>query len=249
MPRKKLKRFAEISGFENVLEDPPDIKGCREYFGNHNPITLELACGKGEYTLGLARRFPERNFIGIDKKGDRIWRGARIALEQHLKNVIFLRTDIERIRELFGKEGISEIWITFPDPFPGQRNAAKRLISPPFLDIYRDILKTSGSIHLKTDADDLFDYTLRILKAESCTVHNITHDLYRQPVSDELLALKTTYEKKHIEAGRTIKYLCFGFRNNQQHILENRNENPGKRAVDEIGFGPAGDKNRYGTRF
>jgi tRNA (guanine-N7-)-methyltransferase len=243
MPRKKLKRFAEISKFENVLEDPPDIKGCREYFGNDNPITLELACGKGEYTLGLARRYPGRNFIGIDKKGDRIWRGARIALERNMKNVIFLRTDIERIGELFGKKEISEIWITFPDPFPGQRKTAKRLTSPIFLKIYRRILKMNGFIHLKTDDDDLFDYTLHILKSEGCIVHDVTHDLYEKPVSNDLLALKTTYEKKHIEAGRTIKHLCFGFEDHQKNMPENGNLDPGKSAGRAVSFGPTGGKN------
>ena len=239
MPRKKLKRFAEISRFENVLEDPPDIKGrCREYFGNDNSITLELACGKGEYTLGLARRFPDRNFIGVDRKGERIWKGARIALEQNLKNVIFLRTDIERIADLFGEKEISEIWITFPDPFPGQGKASKRLTSPAFLNIYRDILKMNGAIHLKTDDDDLFDYTLRILKAEDCTVHNITRDLYKQPISNELLTLKTTYEKKHIEAGKTIKYLCFGFGSHQPDMPEYKNANSGKSMADDVSIGP-----------
>lgn len=222
MPRKKLRRFAELSNFDNVFEDPPAWKGrwSQTCFGNNKPITLELACGKGEYTLGLARRFPGRNFIGIDRKRERIWRGAGMALEQNLKNVIFLRTDIERIDDLFGEKEISEIWITFPDPFPGQRKASKRLTSPRLLNRYRKVLELNGVMHLKTDDDDLFDYTLRILKAEDCILHNITRDLYKQPISDELLTLKTTYEKKHIEAGRTIKYLCFRFRNHQPDMPE-----------------------------
>ncbi len=131
MPRKKLKRFAELSTFDNVFEDPPDWRGrwSRECFGNNSPITLELACGKGEYTLGLAQRYPDRNFIGIDRKGERIWRGARIALDQNLKNVIFLRSDIEQIIHLFDKNEISEIWITFPTLIPAMakpRNASRR---------------------------------------------------------------------------------------------------------------------------
>lgn len=217
MPRKKLKRFAELSTFENVFQYPPDWQGrwSQECFGNNNPITLELACGKGEYTLGLAQRYPDRNFIGIDRKGERIWRGASIALDQNLKNVIFLRTDIENIIDLFDKNEISEIWITFPDPYPGQSKATKRLTSPRLLNIYRNVLKSNGIIHLKTDDVDLFDYTIGILKAEDCIVHKVNHDLYKQSVSDEFLALKTTYEKRHLEAGRTIKYLRFGFDKNR----------------------------------
>ncbi len=227
MPRKKLKRFAELSTVDNVFEDPPDWRGrwSRECFGNNNPITLELACGKGEYTLGLAQRYPDRNFIGIDRKGERIWRGARIALDQNLKNVIFLRSDIEQIIHLFDKNEISEIWITFPDPYPGHGKASKRLTSPRLLNIYRNVLKSNGIIHLKTDDEDLFDYTIGILKAGDCIVHNVNRDLYKQSVSDELLALKTTYEIRHLEAGRTIKYLCFGFNKNRPDTNKYRDNN------------------------
>lgn len=227
MPRKKLKRFAELSAFDNVFQEPPDCKSrwSQEAFGNNNPITLELACGKGEYTLALAQRFPDGNFIGIDRKGERIWKGARMALEQNLKNVIFLRTDVENISDMFGENEISEIWITFPDPYPKQGKALKRLTSPRLLKIYRQILELNGVIHLKTDDDDLFDYTLRILKAEDCILHKVTRDLYEKPISDQLLALKTTYEKRHMEAGRTIKYLRFGFNIGQtgtQNRVNNR---------------------------
>ena len=243
MPRKKLKRFAELSKFDNVFEDPPDWRGrwSRECFGNNNPITLELACGKGEYTLGLAQRYPDRNFIGIDRKGERIWRGASTALDQNLKNVIFLRSDIEQIIHLFDKNEISEIWITFPDPYPKQGKALKRLTSPRLLNIYRNVLKSNGIIHLKTDDEDLFDYTIGILKAEGCIVHSVNRDLYKQSISDELLALKTTYEKRHLEAGRTIKYLRFGFNKNQPDINKYRDTDRGKRIADDVDIGPLGD--------
>ncbi len=215
MPRKKLKRLGELSTLDNVFEDPPDWRGrwSRECFGNNNPITLELACGKGEYTLALAQKFPHRNFIGIDRKGERIWKGARMALDQNLKNMVFLRTDVENISDMFGENEISEIWITFPDPYPKQGKALKRLTSPRFLNIYRKVLEFSGIIHLKTDDGDLFNYTLKALNAEDCNIYKSTRDLHAEPISDEILALKTTYEKRHMEAGRTIKYLRFGFSN------------------------------------
>jgi tRNA (guanine-N7-)-methyltransferase len=231
MPRKKLKRFAELSTFDNVFEDPPDWRGrwSREGFRNNNPITLELACGKGEYTLGLAQRYPDRNFIGIDRKGERIWRGARTAHEQNLGNVIFLRTDIEKIIDLFDKNEISEIWITFPDPYPGHGKAMRRLTSPRHLNIYKNILKSNGIIHLKTDDEILFDYTLGVMEAENCIIHRLIRDIHGQPVSDELLALKTTYEKRHLEAGKTIKYLCFGFGKIEPDLLENRGSITGQK--------------------
>jgi len=239
MPRKKLKRIAEISSFDNVFEDAPDWKGnwSQTCFGNNRPITLELACGKGEYTLGLAQRFPDRNFIGVDRKGDRIWKGARIALEQNLKNVIFLRTDVEQIIDLFGEKEISEIWITFPDPYPRHVKASKRLTSPRLLNIYRNVLEPNGAIHLKTDDEDLFDYTLRVLETEGCIVNRVTHDLYKQPISDELLSLKTTYEKRHLEAGKTIRYLCFGFERHQPDMPKYGNASSGNSVVDDVGIG------------
>ena len=242
MPRKKLKRFAALSTFDNVYEDPLDWRGrwSRACFGNDNPVTLELACGKGEYTIELARRFPDRNFIGIDRKGERIWRGASTALEQNLKNVTFLRTDIEKIIDLFGENEISEIWITFPDPFPGQGKASKRLTSPRLLNIYRNILELGGIMHLKTDDEDLFDYTLRTLETEDCIVHSITRDLYKRPVSDELLTLKTTYEKRHLEKGKTIKYLCFGFKKRLVDAREYEEGDPGKRIADDTHIDRAG---------
>jgi tRNA (guanine-N7-)-methyltransferase len=213
MPRKKLKRIKELASFPNVLQEPLEISmGWHlNYFGNNNPVTLEMACGKGEYTVGLARRFPERNFIGIDRKGGRIYRGAKIALDENLRNAMFLRMDAERIGDIFGDDDISEIWITFPDPFPRKSKASRRLTSPGFLKTYRRLLRPKGKVHLKTDDDPFFAYTLESLKEEKCVIHRITLDLHSESADDEILSLKTTYERRHLEAGRTIKYLCFGF--------------------------------------
>lgn len=213
MSRKKLRKFAELETFPNVIQYPEEITPdwYFRYFGNDNPITLESACGKGEYTVGLARRFPERNFIGIDLKGARIWRGAKIALEEKLKNAMFVRADIRRLGELFTRDSISEIWITFPDPFPKKSKAPKRLTSPQFLELYHHVLGPDGVVHLKTDDDNLFGYTLDLLKSLGCTIYKVSFDLYGDSLDDEILTLKTTYERRHLEAGKTIKYLKFGF--------------------------------------
>jgi len=212
MPRKKLKRFAEIETFPNVIRVFGDVAPgwYHNYFGNDNPITLEIACGKGEYTVGLARRYPDRNFIGIDKKGERIWRGAKIALEEGLKNSLFVRADAGLLAELFTERTISEIWIPFPDPFPQNSKADKRLTSPGFLAIYGRVLKPGGVIHLKTDDTDLFGFTINALRAAQGIIYRITFDLYDDSIADDVLMLKTTYERRHLAAGKTIKYIRFG---------------------------------------
>jgi len=211
MTVKKLQRFAELATFPNVFQNPAGMKENwnRLYFKNDHPITLELACGKGEYTLELARRFPGRNFIGIDIKGARIWRGARTALEQNLTNVAFLRIPIEKITEYFAQNEIEEIWITFPDPFPRKGKAKKRLTSPRFLNLYRQILRPGGLVHLKTDDLNLFDYTREILNVERCSPKMVIENLYNGKSLGELLSIKTTYELKHLQAGKAIKYLSF----------------------------------------
>jgi tRNA (guanine-N7-)-methyltransferase len=210
MTIKKLQRFAELAAFSNVFQAPAN-QGCwrDSYFKNNNPITLELACGKGEYTLALSGRFPEQNFIGIDLKGARLWRGAKTALEQNLKNVAFIRTPIERIPEYFGPGEVDQIWITFPDPYPRPGKAKKRLTSPRFLNLYRQILKPGGLIHLKTDDQNLFNYTLETVTQLKLELKEKVENLYAKEVSNELLTVKTTFELKHLQAGRGIKYLCF----------------------------------------
>lgn len=213
MPRKKLKRFAEIETFPNVIRWPENIipGWLDNYFGNSNPITLETACGKGEYTVGLARRFPDRNFIGIDKKGERIWRGARIAREEGLSNALFIQSDVDRIVDLFGEKSISEIWITFPDPFPKKNQESRRLTSTGFLNLFSRVITPEGFVHLKTDDDDFFRFTIDSLKTLKCVVYQLTFDLYGDSIIDELLTMKTTFERRHLEAGRSIKYARFGF--------------------------------------
>lgn len=212
MTKRKLERFAEIKTFANVLEFPsPEMKGRlhQVFFKNSNPISLELACGKGEYTLELARRFPDRNFIGIDLKGARLWRGAKTALAENLSNAAFIRMPIERIEDVFEEKQIEEIWLPFPDPFPKKSKEKKRLTSPKFLAIYKKLMKESGRVHFKTDDDPFFEYTLETLKANNCTIHRMIPDVYAEEVDDDLIVVQTTYEQKHIAAGKTIKYICF----------------------------------------
>ncbi|OGC76706.1 MAG: tRNA (guanosine(46)-N7)-methyltransferase TrmB [candidate division Zixibacteria bacterium RBG_16_50_21] len=211
MTVKKLQRFAELSTFPNAFQHWVDLKGKwnSDYFKNPNPITLELACGKAEYTIALAQEYPNRNFIGVDLKGARLWRGAKTALEQNLNNTAFLRTPIERIDEFFSIGEVAEMWIPFPDPFPRKGKAKKRLTSPRFLNLYRAILRRGGLIHLKTDDEGLFNYTLETLKSENCCTRQIIPDLYGLPEPDVLLITQTAYERKHLQSGKKIKYLCF----------------------------------------
>ncbi len=211
MTVKKLQRFAELSTFPNTFQNPAGMKGRwnQPFFKNDNPITLELACGKGEYTLELARRFPKRNFIGVDLKGARLWRGAKTALQENLTNAAFLRIPIEKLAEYFAPGDVKEIWIPFPDPFPRPGKSKKRLTSPRFLNIYREILKPGGLVHLKTDDRNLFDYTLETLKQQNLKVVEVVENLYNGKPQDGLLTIKTTYELKHLKAGKRITYLRF----------------------------------------
>ncbi len=211
MVKKKLLRFAEMADFPNVIQMTTHLRGCwhRDYFHNHNPITLELACGKGEYTVGMARLFPQRNFIGIDIKGARLWRGAKTALTEGLTNTAFLRLPIEQVAECFAPGEIAEIWITFPDPFLREGKAKKRLTSPRFLSQYRRILPPGGVIHLKTDEPNLFAFTQEVIELEGLDIIEKIDDLYANPIKDPLLAIQTTYEKRHLTEGRVIRYIAF----------------------------------------
>lgn len=215
MGKDKLRRFAEITAFENVieLEDGKVLKGhwAKHHFRNNKPLILELGCGKGEYTVNLARLFPEINFIGIDYKGNRIWRGAKTAIEENISNVAFLRIQIENLMDYFSEAEVSEIWITFPDPQPQISREKKRLTSGRFLDMYKKVLKKGAPIHLKTDSDLLYFFTLSKIKELGLITHVNTADLYKSSFADEILSIKTYYEKKYLANDKNINYLKFSF--------------------------------------
>lgn len=220
MAPNKLQKFSEMENIPFVFQYPFSvlkekgfpIKGSwhRDFFKNENPIVLELGCGKGEYTVGLAQRFPNKNFIGIDIKGARMWTGATQALRDDMRNVAFLRTHIEMIDSFFGPAEVDEIWITFPDP--QMKKTRKRLTSSRFIDLYRKLLKPGGIIHLKTDSPFLYTYTGLLTEAnpEAFSVIANTDDLYANPDTvDDILDIKTHYERQWISRGLSIKYIAF----------------------------------------
>lgn len=210
MGQKKLQRFAEIETFPNVLIYPKGMPGTwSKQFGNSHPLTLELACGKGDYTLGLARLFPERNFMGVDLKGNRIWRGAKTALEENLANVAFLRTQIDKIEEYFLPGEVEEIWITFPDPFLRKSRARHRLTHPRFLAHFQKIIKAGGTINLKTDSPQLYRFTKMVIEATGCTLLEDIPNVYAQEEVAPLLRIQTFYEGMHLADGRIIRFLKF----------------------------------------
>lgn len=210
MGQKKLIRFAELETFTNVFQFPRDIAGkWHGVFRNDNKITLELACGKGEYAVGLGQLHPSRNFIGVDLKGNRIWVGAKKALALQLNNVAFLRTQIDMITTYFAKDEVSEIWITFPDPQLRLSKAKKRLTHPKFLRMYQQFLAPGGHIHLKTDSPDLYHFTKQVIQLYNCTVHEDNDHVYAaDKVSDEL-RIKTHYESLDIAGSNRVHYICF----------------------------------------
>lgn len=216
--RKKLQRFADNAASYNVIEPGKEkydkIKGhWAEHFGNTQPLVVELGCGRGEYTVGLAERDPSSNYIGVDIKGARIWVGSSYAQEHHLDNVAFLRTKVQQIDAFFGQGEISEIWITFPDPRPRDRDEKRRLTYPGLMHTYRQLLKKEGWIKFKTDNTELFDYTLEMIASGAIPVKNLshTHDLYQSDYQEEHFGLKTKYEGIFTEKGEKIKYMKFQF--------------------------------------
>jgi tRNA (guanine-N7-)-methyltransferase len=227
--KNKLKRFADMAAYPNVIEPKFEevfrtdfrLKGRwgDEIFGNRHPLSLELGCGKGEYTIALARKYPGKNFIGVDIKGSRMWVGATDALQNNLANVAFLRTRIEFIRSSFATGELSEIWITFPDPQPQQSRANKRLTSKRFLQLYREILQPGGTIHLKTDSQSLFEYTCKVLELNKLNIITCTDDLYHSGYADDILSVQTYYEKMFIDKGFTIKYLKFEMPHESETLL------------------------------
>jgi tRNA (guanine-N7-)-methyltransferase len=211
MGQKKLIRFAEISTFPNVLQYPTGMPGhWKVFLKNSNPITLELACGKGEYAVGLGKLFPERNFLGLDLKGNRIWVGARKAQEEGLTNVAFVRTQIDKITDYFAPGEVQEIWITFPDPQLRTSKAKKRLTHPIFLRRYQQILAPDGYIHLKTDSPDLYDFTKKVIELYGLLLLEDVPDVYAKGSDRPELMIKTHYEGLDIAGSRKVFYLRFG---------------------------------------
>lgn len=210
MGQKKLIRFTEIKSFSNVLEYPEDMKGkWHSFFKNENPVTLELACGKGEYAVGLGRLYPQRNFIGIDIKGNRIWRGAKTALEEGLSNVAFVRSQIDKVNDYFAQDEVAEIWITFPDPQLRLSRMKKRLTHPRFLRLYQYFLQANGLVHLKTDSPDLYNFTKTVINLYRLELLTDYDDVYRQPDLNNELKIKTHYEGLDIAQSSRIHYLRF----------------------------------------
>lgn len=219
--KNKLKRFKENETFTNVFQPSREEvlnktlgkKGqWAQFFGNNNPIVLELGCGKGEYTVGLAKRYPNKNFIGIDIKGARFWRGAKTALEETLPNVAFIRTQIELVAHLFFTHEVAEIWITFPDPQIKYKRTKHRLTNPVFLDRYKQILSPTGCVHLKTDSEYMHGYTLGLLQGMGLPIAYANHDVYKNEGSpEEVLGIQTFYENQYLAVGKPITYLRFSF--------------------------------------
>lgn len=224
--RNKLQKFAELLEFPHVFEnfsyEKPELTGQHgkvvdlkskwksNHFANEFPLVLELACGRGEYTVALAERFPESNFIGVDIKGARIWKGARQVAEKNLKNAAFLRTKIELLDRFFAAGEVDEIWITFPDPFLKDSKSTRRLTSPFFLDIYRNVLKKGGVVHLKTDSPVLYDFTLEVIgEDDRCKLLYSSEDIYAQPLEYEELEIQTYYEAMNISGSGVSKYIRF----------------------------------------
>ena len=223
MGKDKLKRFAENKTFacfvepefEQMFRTDHPLKGNwhRDFFHNDNPIVLELGCGKGEYTVALAERNPDKNYIGIDIKGARMWRGAKTATEHGMGNVAFLRTRIEFINSFFAEGEVAEIWITFPDPQLKTRRAKKRLTSPIFLEYYAKFLATDGWINLKTDSQHLYNYTQAVISQFSLNCEVANNDIYGSGYADEVLSVKTAYESVYLQRGLPITYTRFSLGN------------------------------------
>lgn len=210
MAQKKLKRFGEIKTFPNVLEYPENMAGnWGSFFKNNNPVILELACGKGEYATGLAQLYPQKNFIGVDIKGNRIWAGAKFSMDNNLANVAFLRTQIHKIDTYFAINEIQEIWITFPDPQLRISKAKKRLTYPRFLRLYQKILQPGGKIHLKTDSPELYNFTKTVIDLYKLVLITDLNDVHKDGKVSHELSITTHYESLDIAESKRVFYICF----------------------------------------
>lgn len=217
MGRNKLNKFAQNAERTYVIEEGKplydNIKGNwrKEVFKNDNPIVVELACGRGEYTTGLAQVYPDKNFIGIDIKGDRIWKGGNVVDEKDLTNAAFLRTHIQNLANFFEQGEIDEIWIVHPDPRPKERDAKRRMTHPRFLNMYKDLIKAGGLIRFKTDSKELFEYSVETLVQEKVNLEAVTFDLYESELMNDHHGIVTRYEKQFTKLGHKVHYLKFRF--------------------------------------
>lgn len=209
MPRHKLKKFIELKTFGNVLEvgDPNIKQKLKKFIGRKNKLILELGCGKGEYSVALAEKNPDKKFVGLDIQGERLWHGAKLAQENNLTNIIFVRFQAEHLNKIFSKHSVDEIWLTFPDPYPRKKQAKKRLVSPQFLKIYKNLLKDGGLIHLKTDDKKLFNFAIASSKIEGFKINKKIIDIYKHKKISSDLMIKTYFEEKHLKAKKKIYYL------------------------------------------
>ena len=225
MGKAKMFKISSINSFTNVFQNEHftkpvlrnfeekelDLRGKwkSEVFQNDNPLVIELACGKGDYAIALAKKYPNKNFIGIDSKGARLFTGSKTATAEGLTNLMWVRMRIENITNFFAEHEVDEIWITFPDPFPGIKYAKRRLSAPSFIARYRTIAKPGATVHFKTDDLPLFQYTKEMADETGCKTLYYKENIYASPLDFEELEIKTYYEKKHLEIGRTINYLAF----------------------------------------
>ena len=227
MGKNKLAKFADMEEFPHVFQVSThaliecgnfEMKGKWNelFFKNDHPIVLELGCGKGEYTVGLGQLYPDKNFIGVDIKGARLWTGAKDSFEKSMKNVAFLRTNIEMIHHFFAENEVSEIWLTFPDP--QMKKVTKRLTATNFMKSYQQFLKPNGIIHLKTDSNFMFTYTCEMVKANEYPVVFSNDNLYDSDLQDPILGIKTFYEQQWLDRGMTIKYIQFRLENREAFI-------------------------------
>ncbi|KAF0158766.1 MAG: tRNA (guanine-N(7))-methyltransferase [Ignavibacteria bacterium] len=213
MGRKKYKKITEVRTFPNVFDykDEAAEAGIKKFFANDNPITIELCCGQADYSISLAEHYPERNFLGIDRKPNRLWNASKNAEARKTNNVALLIAYIERLDEVLKEMKVEEIWITFPDPYPFQSSIKKRLTHPRFLAIYRKLLAENGKVNLKTDDDTLYEYTLQMIEEGKLKTNFVCNDIYSLEQIPFEYTIKTKYENMHLEEGKKIKLVSFGF--------------------------------------